>query len=206
MTDLSLTVDPKSLQLNADDLIAGPRTIKVTKVTANQTSAEQPVAIFFEGDNGKPYLPCKSMRRVLIQVWGKDGSQYPGRSMTLYRDPEVQFGGLKVGGIRISHVTNIDAPVTMALTATRASRKPFTVKPLVLTNEPTGAASDNQVAHLFEHYKSASTTELFDSAEKQRAALWPNLNPEQRKLLKDGSESAKAQLAASSQQQTDEAL
>lgn len=130
MVDMSLTIAPKSDQLNADDLISGPLTVRITKVSANEGSAEQPISIFFEGDNGKPYKPCKSMRRVLVQVWGKDGSAYPGRSMTLYRDPKVQFGGLAVGGIRISHMSHIDHDVTMALTESKAKRKPFTVKPL----------------------------------------------------------------------------
>lgn len=127
--DLSTTIAPKSDQMNSDDLISGPRTIKVTKVRL-LGEADQPVAIFYEGDNGKPFKPCKSMRRVLVQVWGGDGSQYAGRAMTLFRDPEVAFGGAKVGGIRISHMSGIDKDVTMALTATRAQRKPFTVKPL----------------------------------------------------------------------------
>jgi hypothetical protein len=130
MTDLSLTISPKSDQLNADDLIAGPTTIRVSRVAACPGSAEQPIAIYFDGDNGKPYKPCKSMRRVLVQVWGKDGSAYVGRSMTLYRDPNVQFGGVAVGGIRISHMSDIKAPVVLALTASRASRKPYTVAPL----------------------------------------------------------------------------
>ena len=129
MTDLRLTIAPKSDQINADDLLAGPRTIRVTKVSLC-TEPDQPVAINFESDGGKPYKPCKSMRRVLVNVWGPDGNAYTGRSMTLYRDDKVQFGGLAVGGIRISHVSHIDRDVTMALTATRANRKPFTVKPL----------------------------------------------------------------------------
>jgi hypothetical protein len=128
LTDLSETIAPKSDQLNSDDLISGPRTVTITKVS--YASAEQPIAIGFDGDDGKPYMPCKSMRRVLVQIWGKDGNAYTGRSMTLYRDKDVMFGGQAVGGIRISHMTGIDKPVTMALTATRASRKPFTVKPL----------------------------------------------------------------------------
>lgn len=132
MTDMSMTIAPKSDQLNSDDLIGGPRTIKITRVSANEGTPEQPINMFFEGDNGKPYRPCKSMRRVLVEAWGKDGGAYVGRSMTLYRDPEVQFGGLKVGGTRISHMSNIDAPRTMALTASRAARKPYTVKPLVV--------------------------------------------------------------------------
>lgn len=132
MTDLSKTIAPKSDQLNADDLIAGPMTITVRGVSANPYSAEQPVSISFEGDNGKPYKPCKQMRRVMVHLWGKDGSQYAGRSMTLYRDHDVQFGGMKVGGIRISHMTGLTKPETMALTATRANRKPFTVQPLIM--------------------------------------------------------------------------
>lgn len=130
MTDLGATIAPKSDQLNADDLINGPITIKVRKVSANPGSAEQPISIYFDGDGEKPYKACKSMRRVLVQVWGRDGASYVGKSMTLYRDPSVKFGGLEVGGIRISHMSDIDKPTTMALTATKAQRKPFTVHPL----------------------------------------------------------------------------
>lgn len=146
MTDLSKTIAPKSDQLNADDLIAGPMTITVRGVSANPSSAEQPVSISFEGDNGKPYKPCKSMRRVMVHIWGKDGSQYAGRSMTLYRDPEVQFGGMKTGGIRISHMTGLSKPETMALTATRANRKPFTVQPLTMPAADNGAKDEARAA------------------------------------------------------------
>ena len=136
MTDLSATIDPKSSQMNADDLIGGPKTITITRVSANQSSTEQPIAISYQGDNGKPFFPCKSMRRVLVSVWGKDGAAYAGRSLTLYRDPTVTWGGLAVGGIRISHMSGMDADMTMALTATKQSRKPYTVKRLRDTPKP----------------------------------------------------------------------
>ena len=129
MTDLTRTIAPKSDQLNADDLIGRTPTITVTSVKL-RGEPDQPIAINFEGDNGKPYLPCKSMRRVLVSVWGGDGNAYVGRRMTLFRDDKVQFGGLAVGGIRISHMSDIKREVTLALTATRASRKPYTVQPL----------------------------------------------------------------------------
>lgn len=128
MTDLRRTIIPKSDQLNADDLIGTTKTIKITKVSL--AAGEQPIAINYEGDEGKPYLPCKSMRRVLVNVWGPDGNDFIGRSLTLYRDDKVTWGGVAVGGIRISHMSHIDHDVTMALTATKSSRKPFTVKPL----------------------------------------------------------------------------
>ena len=133
--DVGATIAPKSDQLNADDLIVGPRTITLTAVKARASTGQgdQPIALHFEGDANKPYLPCKSMRRVLVQCWGRDGAAYVGRSLTLYRDETVAFGGATVGGIRISHMSHIDRAVTMSLTASKASRKPFTVKPLATT-------------------------------------------------------------------------
>lgn len=131
MMDVRKTIVPKSDQLNADDLIGGTtKTIKVTKLSL-LVEADQPLSISYEGDNGKPYKPCKSMRRVMVNAWGPDCSLYAGRSMTLYCDPKVKFGGMEIGGIRISHMSHIAEPITMALTASKAMRKPFTVKPLV---------------------------------------------------------------------------
>lgn len=168
MTDLSRTIAPKSDQLNSDDLISGPMTIVVTEVTQGN-SPEQPISIYFDGDNGKPYKPCKSMRRVLVQLWGKDGAQYPGRAMTLYRDPTVKFGGMEVGGIRISHMTGLDSPVTMALTATKASRKPFTVKPLAA---PAGGRESEQAAPTPEAYITRVRTALDRADDADKLTTW----------------------------------
>lgn len=142
MTNMLKTIEPKSDQLNFDDFVGGKTlTIKITKVSA--VAGDQPIAINFEGDNGKPWKPCKSMRRVLVHVWKEDGAIYVGRSLTLYGDPTVRFGKDQVGGIRISHMSNIAEAVTMALTATKAQRKPFTVKPLAASGTPTAAADPN---------------------------------------------------------------
>jgi hypothetical protein len=122
------TIVPKSDQINADDLIGGPRTITVTEVKFSG-GTEQPVSMYFEGSD-KAFRPCKSMCRVLVAAWGPDAKEYVGRSMTLYRDPSVKWGGMEVGGIRISHMTHIQEQMAMALTATKGVRKPFIVKPL----------------------------------------------------------------------------
>lgn len=127
--DMSKTIAPKSDQMNADDLIGGPKTITITGVRGNE-SADQPVSVYYEGDNGKPFKPCKSMRRVMVKLWGKDATQYAGKSMTLYCDPNVTFGGMKVGGIRISHMSGIDGRQEMLLTATRARKANYVVEPL----------------------------------------------------------------------------
>lgn len=130
--DMRQVIIPKSDQLNADDLIAGPMTVKITGVSI-KGGTEQLIAISFEGDNGKPYKACKSMCRVLVLAWGADSKKYAGRSMTLYCDPTVKWGGMAVGGIRISHMSDIPESLTMALTATRGNKKPYTVKPLAVS-------------------------------------------------------------------------
>lgn len=128
MVDLSKTIIAKSDQLNADDLLGGPITVTIQSVKEGNT--DQPVAIFYEGCNGKPFYPCKSMRRVLVNVWGKNGADYVGKSMTLFRDPAVKFGGIMVGGIRISHMSGLEKDMPMALQVTKGSKKLYTVKPL----------------------------------------------------------------------------
>ena len=121
---------PKSDQWNADDFIAGPLTFTIREVQL-RGGQEQPVNILLDGTD-KAYRPCKSMSRVLVHAWGPDAKAYVGRSLTLYRDPTVKWGGLEVGGIRISHMSNIDGKMQMQLTATRGQRKPHVVLPLVV--------------------------------------------------------------------------
>ena len=125
-TNLRDTIAPKSDRVNADDFLAGPETVTITAV--KRGDADTPIAIHIEGR--KPYYPCKSMRRVLISAWGDNGPDWVGNSMTLYTDPTVKFGGVAVGGIRISHLSNIESDLSLALTATRGKRAPFTVRKL----------------------------------------------------------------------------
>lgn len=128
--DMRAVTQPKSDQINADDLIAGPMTIKIRDVKITP-GTEQPVSIFFEGSD-KAYRPCKTMGRMMSapNLWGADAKQYIGRSLTLYRDADVKWGGMAVGGIRISHMSHIDAPVKLAIAESKAKRKIHTVQPL----------------------------------------------------------------------------
>lgn len=127
------TIEPKSDQLNYDDVVAGPVTVTVTNLAMG--NKEQPVIVKIKdaktGETMRDYKPCKSMRRVMIAVWGDQGKDWIRQSMTLYGDPNVKFGGVSVGGLRISHMTGISKPVEIMLTTTRSKRAPFIVKPLV---------------------------------------------------------------------------
>ncbi len=126
--NLANTINRRSDHTNADVLITGPQTVTITAV--RQGTKEQPVNIELAGFEGRPYKPSKSMRRVLVTIWGKDASLFAGRRLTLYRDPTVKFGGDVVGGIKISHASDIDGPQEVLLTVTRGRRAPHTVLPL----------------------------------------------------------------------------
>ncbi len=139
-SDMRLVIVPKSDQQNADDFLGGSRTVTITRVEI-RPGTEQPVSVFFEGDNGKPYKPCKSMNRVMVTIWGADAKEYVGKSMTLYNDPSVKWGGMMVGGIRISHMSDLTEKREMALTATKGQRKIHVVHPLA-KNAPRKTGSD----------------------------------------------------------------
>lgn len=136
MNDMLSVIEPKSDQLNADSLLGGPITVTITAVSI-RPGTEQPVSIHYDGDNGKPYKPCKSMMRVMVHCWDSDANKYVGRGMRLYCDPKVRWGGMEIGGIRISHMSHIDRPMTMALTESKSKRAIFTVQPLT-AEKPTG--------------------------------------------------------------------
>ena len=125
--DMSESIAPKSDQLDAIELVAGPRTFTIEKVTRN--NAEQPWN-FHLTEFPRPWRPGKSMLRVMAAAWGLDGSKYAGNRVTLFCDPTVQFGNDTVGGTRISHMTGIDKPLRVPLLVKRGKSAVFTVQPL----------------------------------------------------------------------------
>jgi hypothetical protein len=124
--DLSKTIIPKSDQLNADDLIAGARTIKIRDIKLKEDEA-QSVSIYFYGDDNKPFKPCKSVRRMLVQLWGANGLDWIGRRLTLYRDDTVKWAGVEAGGIRVSHASHITTATRVLMTTSKNNRRPVDV-------------------------------------------------------------------------------
>jgi hypothetical protein len=119
--DLRSTIIPRSDQLNSEQLLGGPMILTVTDVRAGG-GEDQPVSIYYESDPARPFKPCKTMRKVLILAWGPDGTQWIGKSMELYNEPSVKFGGEVVGGIRISRLTDIQKDIKVSLTATKGRK------------------------------------------------------------------------------------
>jgi hypothetical protein len=125
--DLTESIAPRSDQVNADDLIAGPQTYTIREVIAGK--AESPFD-FLLVETDRAYRPSKTMRRVIVSAWGPEATAYAGRRLTLYREPSIKFGGATVGGIRISHMSHIDGRVEVQAQVTRGKREKFTVDPL----------------------------------------------------------------------------
>ncbi|GBQ64881.1 hypothetical protein AA103196_0996 [Ameyamaea chiangmaiensis NBRC 103196] len=129
MSDIAETVAPNSDQITADDLRAGPWTITVTSVRVNKAE-DQPVSIFYENCGKKPFKPCKTMRRVLLELWGPNSIEYVGKTLTVYRDANVSFGKDKTGGVRISHLSHIPEQRQVSVITTKGRRGLYLVKPL----------------------------------------------------------------------------
>lgn len=166
--NISETIAPKSDQLNADDLLSGARTFTIKGVYAH--AGEQPVAVdLVEFPEGRPFLPCKSMRRVMVEAWGPDAATYIGKRLTLYRDPKVKFGGLAVGGVRISAMSHLKdgKPLTVMLTESRGKRAPYVVKPLAEDQPTSPSVSAETLAELIA---------LFDSKRIPEEARLPGVH------------------------------
>ncbi|MEQ1969816.1 hypothetical protein ABLA30_23295 [Xenorhabdus nematophila] len=127
--NLSNTIIPKSDQLNFEDVQTESITAVIKSVRAGTN--DQPVFIDLVGYDGRPYKPSKSMRRILIGGWSPDGHSWVGKSLTLIGDPTVRYGGVAVGGIKISAMSDIDGDFSMMLSVSRGKRAEHRVKKLI---------------------------------------------------------------------------
>ena len=135
---MKITAEPRSDQWNADDFVGGPRTFTVAGVKVG--AAEQKYDVELVEGEGRVWRPPLTVLRLLIAAWGDDATVWVGRRVTLYRDPAIKFGRDAVGGIRVSHLSHIDKPLTVALTETRGKRAAHTVQPLVEATQPAKSA------------------------------------------------------------------
>ena len=136
--DLATAIVAKSDQLNADDLLSGPRTFTVAEV--RQGDADQPVSIFLaEWPGNRPFKPSKTVTRILAYAWGADTDDWPqGARMKLYRDAKVKWAGQEVGGIRVSHLSHIknhpegdkQGRLKIALAESKGKKTLHTIEPL----------------------------------------------------------------------------
>jgi len=126
MADVGFAMEAKSDQLNALDIAGYEPVIRIRAVNVNQ--GDQPVAIYYDGDNNRPWKPSKGMIRILAAAWGRDSDAWVGKSVQIYCDPDVIYAGQKVGGIRIRALSDIDERgMTFTITINRKKREPYPV-------------------------------------------------------------------------------
>lgn len=205
MSTLTQALAPKSDQLNADDLIPGPRTIKITGARIGKDERQLRITLSFEGDNGKPFKPCKTMARAMVLVWGitdeNFAEQFVGKSIRVYRDPEVKFGDQgAVGGIRISHMSHIDSAKTVKLTVSQGKKANFVFQPLP-TLAATGGNADaaanwaNGYIAKLETFGDLAAVEAHETARAAKLAELGQKRPELHKLVIEALAVRKAALA-----------
>lgn len=135
MTDVSFALEAKSDQLNAVDIMAADREIRVRDVKVRK--GDQPVSVYFDGDNNRPWKPSKGMLRILAGAWGQDSGNWIGKSAALFYEPSVTYAGKPVGGIRIRSLSDIDPKgLQFSLTINRQKREPYFVPLLVVDETP----------------------------------------------------------------------
>lgn len=126
--DISDTLAPTSDQLDAVDLLGSPpRIFTVTDVTRG--NGEQPVNVRL-AEFPRVWRPGKTMRRVLAGCWGKHADQWIGRRVELYCDETVKYGGVAVGGVRISRLSHIDGPKSVPIIVRQGQGGSYKVEPL----------------------------------------------------------------------------
>lgn len=126
MTDVGFALEAKSDQLNALDIVGVEPVIHIRDVKVKK--GDQPVSVYFDGDNNRPWKPSKGMLRILAGAWGRDSGSWVGKYAQLYFEPTVMYAGKEVGGIRIKALSDIDAHgMAFGLTINRQKREPYHV-------------------------------------------------------------------------------
>jgi hypothetical protein len=133
MANFMQTLEAKSDQLNATDIMGIDLVIRIRDAQLTG-SKEQPLSIYFDGDNNRPWKPSKGMRRVLAAGWGADTENLIGKYVKLHFDSSVKYAGKEVGGIRIKAMSDIDKRGIVVVEAiNRQTRIPVNVEYLDTT-------------------------------------------------------------------------
>ena len=61
-------------------------------------------ALKFKGKAKQLVLRATANRRALVRMYGANTQAWRGKTVYIYHDPDVKFGGRAVGGIRIKEI------------------------------------------------------------------------------------------------------
>jgi hypothetical protein len=167
--DITQALAPKSDQLDAVDLLGSPPQV-FTITSVSEGNAEQPVQIGL-AEFPRVWRPSKGMLRVLAHCWGKVTAEWVGRKVELYCDPDVMFGPDRVGGVRISRLSNIEKRTPVPMIIKRGKGGSWNVDPL-----PADAAPVAKAEPLTEAMIACAT-------DKAQLGAWWKAHPDQRAAI-----------------------
>ena len=113
-----------------DLIIHGKFTGTITRVEQKKIYDGQDGIVIEFRESQKPFVPCLTVRKLLAAFMPKELDKWPGIRLELFADQSVQFGGQKVGGVRLSAASCLTAPFSMSVCAARGRRAIITVMPL----------------------------------------------------------------------------
>lgn len=178
--DITDALAPNSDQLDAIELVA-PRTFTIAAGSRLAMRDGKTVAEVALEDFPRVWRPSKGMLDVLARCWGADAKQWVGRRVTLYNDPDVMFGKDRVGGVRVSHLSDIDGVQTVNIRASGRGRapKPWKVDPLpdaAPVAAPITAPPAESIAKAITAINAATTLTKLDEIEKYATSLGIHTN------------------------------
>jgi hypothetical protein len=153
INDLSDTIEAKSDRINAADLMGADKVIVISEVIRYSENGTNKFYLNYVGHNGRAYKPSLGMRRIIMTLWGKDGTQYIGRSIKIFRDPTVIYAGKAAGGVVISAMTDIQSRATVVIPISKTKSVTYVIDKLEPTDKP--AWPDDAFAAKFESISGA---------------------------------------------------
>lgn len=89
----------------ADLAERGDITLKIAKVikgkvTGKSGKGSSKAMVYFDGAE-RPLAAGTAILSSIAKLYGKNTDKWVGKSVTLYADDDVMFGGDKVGGVRV---------------------------------------------------------------------------------------------------------
>ena len=89
--------------MDKGDITLRIKSVKKGKVTGSGGKASSKGMIYFEGAE-KPMAAGTTVLSAIGSLYGNDTRKWPGKLITIFGDPDVSFGGSKIGGVRVRPV------------------------------------------------------------------------------------------------------
>ena len=89
--------------MKKEDISAEGVDLEIARVSKELVGQEQEVkfALYFVESDYLPLLLNRTNVRILVDLFGLESDDWRGRKVRVYADPNISFGGKRVGGVRV---------------------------------------------------------------------------------------------------------